>query len=244
MRKSIIAIAAAAALVASGVASATGQSRSGSIVVGGNNASAWAGTSGGAVTNGNGFAANEGAAYRSSTSTLDLSRSPSLVGAAGTANTAGHTVNHSIALGNAAAGGRAHSSGDANFWARGRMSGRSYALDGTRASFDGGMVLRGGVDGESSTKSGAIYRGKAGGFAADESGAAGSALADFDFNRRTGADYKEATVDTSGYSVVESGKYRAGLAGVRTGAEGSFRVGGDANVDATLVNTGCIFRCR
>ena len=108
MRKSIIAIAAVAALTVAGSASATGYGQGGSVVIGGNNASAWAGTSGTAVTSGNGFAANQGSAYRSSTSTLDLHRSSSLVGATGTAATVGLTTNHSIALGNAAAGGRSH----------------------------------------------------------------------------------------------------------------------------------------
>ena len=245
MRKSILAVSALAALLVAGTASATNYGSGGSIVVGGNNVSAWAGTSGHAVTSGNGFAANEGSASRHSTSTLDLHRSPSLVGATGTAATAGLTTNHSVALGGAAAGGRSHSSGDAGFGARGSMAGTRYAYDGTRARFDGGMVLRGRVEGESSTSSGALFRGRSGGFAADESGVTGRAVADFDFNRYTGADSKRAEVDTTGYSVAESGKYRAGIAGVRTGASGDHRVGGDAWVNATLINgTVCRYRCR
>lgn len=215
----------------------------GSTVAGQNSASAWAGTSSASRVSGNGIAGSSGSAMRHSTSSLDLHRSPNLVGATGAASTWGVTTHHSFANGNASTSGHAHSQGSADFGARGAFTDRVRAYDGTTGTAMGNMVINGRVTGESSTSSGAVYRGQSGGYAVDDATTTGRAVADFDFNRYTGADSKRAEVDTTQSTFAEAGSYRSGYAGANTGASSTARVGGDANVNAYLSNRGCTYRC-
>ena len=206
---------------------------SGSNVKGHNAARAGAHTQSSAVSRGNGFSVNEGAAAQTSQSGLNLHGSRTHIGATGYANTSGLTSNHSYAEGAARAGGNSVSYGTANFHARGDMAGGVRAHDGTRGMYMGSIRLYGGANGGSQTASHA-RDGEAGGAAYNESFATGDALAKFRFNNRTGADHKTARVNTTSGALSETTRYATGQAGSRTGAHSGSRAGGLADVDAQL----------
>ena len=207
---------------------------SGSNVAGHNSASASAGTSSAAQSSGNGFAANEGTASQTSNSTLNLHASPTSVGATGTAHTSGLTTNHSVTQGHAVAGGKSVATGSASYYARGTTAGAHRAYDGTRAVHMGGVKMAGGTTGKSKTASGSVYNGASGGAAYNSGYATGDVNANFDFNRRTGADSKDATSTHTSGSLAETTKYRSGWAGVTTNAGAPAGSSGMARMDAQL----------